>query len=81
MTHYKLFTFEGQQPIGMLTEGTDGKMKFVASNNDWLRLVTAAMLRPTQYIHCENEDMNMRRPLTLRELIQWLQNGDIQLCS
>lgn len=79
MTQYKLFTFHGQQPIGFLTDGTDGKMKFVASNNEWLQLVTAAIISPTQYIHCENEDITMRRPLTLRELIQWLQKGDIQL--
>lgn len=81
MIQYKLSTFEGQTPVGMLTEGSNGKMCFVATNGEWLQLVTAAILRPTQYLYCDNEDINMRRPLTLRELVQWIQRGDIELCG
>jgi hypothetical protein len=79
MANYKLYTFHGQQPIGSLVDGSEGKMKFVATKNEWLQLVTASMISPTQYLHCENEDINMKRPITLRELIQWLQKGDLEL--
>ena len=71
----KLETIYSKMPIGKLVPDKGGKMKFVANKNEWLNLVTAAIISPSQYIHCEEDD----RPYTLKEIISYIQKGEIQL--
>lgn len=76
---YRLSTFHGQTTIGYLKTMEDGKFKFIATPEQWLQLVTAAINQPTQYLHCDNDSFDMHRPITLRDLVSWIQRGDIHL--